>query len=425
MEKTRRVVITGIGPITSIGIGKDEFWKSLLDKKINVSPIPERFEKNHNYRSKFYVPFPKFSIEDWGLPSKYNSLMEETSKLSLVGTIMALKDAGFSGEDFTSIVPEHLKDSSVIIGIGIGALKTAMYGYAVHGLSHRQDILEELDVYPRFNRMAIPSIMPNSTSSWVTIVFNLYGPNFTINTSCTSGTYAVGESFLKIRNGSDDLIITGGVECLQDNIGATMRGFDTLGTLTKTEDGRPLPFSNKRSGFLFSEGGGCILVLEEMDQAIKRGANIYAEIVSYGANSDAYNLVQMHQDGKQIKKLIREVVGNHKIDYLNTHGTATLLNDEVEARIIQDIFGDVRNQPLFNSTKGNLGHAIGASGATEIAVSAISVKNDIVHANLSEDLMDGLNIAEETTPIKVNYALSTAYGFGGHNSAILLRKFDP
>jgi len=204
-----------------------------------------------------------------------------------------------------------------------------------------------------------------------------------------------------------------------------MRGFDTLGTLTKSEDGRPLPFSRKRSGFLFSEGGGCILIVEELENAIKRGADIYAEIIGYGSNSDAFNLVQMHQSGDQIKKLLKKVVGDHKVDYLNTHGTATLLNDEVEARIIQDIFGDVKHQPLFNSTKGNLGHSIGAAGATEVAVSALSVKNDMVHANLSEDLIDDLNIAEETTQIKVDRALTTSYGFGGHNSVILLQKFHP
>ena len=425
MGKTRRVVITGIGPITSIGIGKDEFWQNLLDKKINLSAIPEKFELNHNFRSKFYVPFPKFSIEDWGLPSKYNNIMEETSKLSLVGTIMALEDAGFTGEDFLSMIPDHLRDSMVIIGIGIGALKTALYQYAIQALAHRPEILEELDVYPRYNRMAIPSIMPNSASSWVTILFGIHGPNYTMNTSCSSGTYAVGEAFDKIRAGSADLVITGGVECLQDNVGATMRGFDTLGTLTKSEDGRPLPFSKKRSGFLFSEGGGCILILEEMENAMKRGAEVYAEIIGYGANSDAYNLVGMHQSGDQIKKLLRKVVGGNKVDYLNTHGTATLLNDEVEARIIQDIFGHMEDQPLLNSTKGNLGHSIGASGATEVAVSALSVKNDIVHANLAEDLLDNLNIAEETTRLTVNHALSTSFGFGGHNSAILLKKFAP
>ncbi len=425
MEKTRKVVITGIGPITSIGIGKDELWQNLLAKKIHLTPIPERFSINHKFRSRFLVPFPRFSIEDYGLPGKYNNLMEETSKLSLAGTIMALKDAGFTGSEFHSIIPEHLKNSMVILGIGIGALKTALYQYAIQGLAHRPDILEELDVYPRYNRMAIPSIMPNSSTSWVTIVFGIHGANYTINTSCSSGTYAVGEAYEKIRNGSADMVITGGVECLQDNVGATMRGFDTLGTLTKSEDGKPLPFSKKRSGFLFSEGGGCILILEEMNNALERGADIYAEIIGYGSNSDAYNLVQMQQSGDQIKKLLRKVIGDLKVDYLNTHGTATLLNDEVEARIIQDVFGNEKNQPLLNSTKGNLGHSVGAAGAIEVAVTALSVKNDTVHANLSDDLIDNLNIARDTTPMQINHALSTSFGFGGHNAVILLKKCNP
>ncbi|UCG27676.1 MAG: beta-ketoacyl-[acyl-carrier-protein] synthase family protein [Bacteroidales bacterium] len=423
MEETRRVVITGIGPITSIGIGRDEFWENLLNKKISVSEIPQRFERNHKFRSRFYVPFPEFSIEDYGIPSKYNSLMEETSKLSLVGSILALHDAGFNGDDLKSMIPENLQNSMVILGIGIGALRTALYQYAIQALSHRPEILEELDVYPRYNRMAIPSIMPNSATSWVTILFGITGPNFTINTSCSSGTYAIGEAYQKISRGSADMIISGGIECLKDNVGATMRGFDTLGTLTKSDDGKPLPFSKQRSGFLFSEGGGCILILEELESARKRNAPIYCEIVGYASNSDAYNVVQMQPSGDQVKKLITGVIGENKIDYLNTHGTATLLNDEIEAMIIQDLFGNKETQPLINSTKGNLGHSIGAAGAIEIAVTALSVKENRIHANLSEDLIDNLNIANKTINHEVNFALSASYGFGGHNSVILLKKY--
>jgi 3-oxoacyl-[acyl-carrier-protein] synthase II len=168
-----------------------------------------------------------------------------------------------------------------------------------------------------------------------------------------------------------------------------------------------------------------MLILEEMENALNRGAEVYAEIIDYGANSDAYSIVQMHQSADQIRKLLNKVVGDCKVDYLNTHGTATLLNDEVEANIIQSFFGDKEKQPIFNSTKGNLGHSIGAAGASEIAVSALSVKNNIVHANIAEDLIEGLNIAEETTRTEINYALSTSYGFGGHNSVILLKKFVP
>lgn len=425
MKNDRRVVITGIGPVTSIGIGKDEFWNNLLNKKITLSPIPEKFKINHKFRSKFFVPFPDFSIQDWGFPAKYGSIMEEPSKLSTVGTVMALKDAGFKGTDFQKLIPGHLKESPVILGIGIVALKTALYQYAIQALSHKEGILEELDVYPRYNRMAIPSIMPNSASSWVTIIFGIHGPNYTINSSCSSGTYAVGEAFMRIKSGSANLVVTGGVECLKDNVGATMRGFDTLGALTKSEDGLPMPFSKKRSGFLFSEGGGCILILEEMKTAIERGANIYAEIIGYEANSDAHNIVQIERSGQQIKKLLHKIVGNTRIDYLNTHGTATVLNDEIEAKIIQSIFGDKATQPVINSSKGNLGHTIGAAGALEIAVTALSVKTDKVHANLSEDLIENLNVATQTVEMKVENALSTSYGFGGHNSAILLRKFNP
>ncbi|MCK4679384.1 MAG: beta-ketoacyl-[acyl-carrier-protein] synthase II, partial [Bacteroidales bacterium] len=201
-----------------------------------------------------------------------------------------------------------------------------------------------------------------------------------------------------------------------------MRGFDSLGTLTKSEDGLPRPFSKKRSGFLFAEGGGGILILEELESALKRGADIYAEIIDYESCSDAYSLVQIDKSGSQIKSMLSKLIKGRKIDYFNTHGTGTILNDGVEARVIQSLFGEESNQPVINSTKGMLGHSIGASGAIEAIVSALSVKNSTIHANVTEDPIDNLNLPSRNIHKQIHLALSSSYGFGGHNAAILFKK---
>ncbi|MCK4360725.1 MAG: beta-ketoacyl-[acyl-carrier-protein] synthase family protein [Bacteroidales bacterium] len=421
-DSKKRVVITGIGPVTSVGIGKDEFWNSLLSKKMNVCKIPERFEKSYSFKSKFYVPFPEISLKDFGIPSKYNVIMEETSKLSVIGTELALKDAGFKMKKNEVSGYECLKDAVVILGMGICSLKAGFNAFASHTFYDTPDLLEKFDISPKYNRMVIPLIMPDSAASWVTILYNINGANFTLNTSCASGTYAVGEAFRRIRDGYAGMAITGGVECLMDNSGTIMRGFDTLGTLTKSENGIPMPFSKKRSGFLFSEGAGCILLLEELESAQQRGADIYAEIINYECSSDAYNIVQIEKSGALIKKLLNKIIGTNKIDYFNTHGTATLLNDEVEYNIIKEVFGNKSNQPVINSTKGILGHSIGASGAIEVAVTALSIKNSKVHANVSEDTFEDMNLADEAIDTNIDYALTASYGFGGHNAAILLKK---
>ncbi len=423
MENKNRVVITGIGPVTSLGIGREALWSNLLDGKIVVSRIPERFEKNYSFHSKFYVPFPEFTLEDYGLPARYVNLMEETSKLSVLGTKLALEDAYLTEGDGKV---KHYDPGSIqiLIGIGIGSLETMLHTYAIHNFEKDPEILEKLNLKSRFNRMAIPSVMPNAASSWVSILFGIKGSNYTLNTSCSSGSYAIGEAYRKIRDGYADLLITGGVECLRDQSGTVMRGFDILRALTKSTDGKPRPFSYDRSGFLFSEGGACIIILEEYQKALKRGARIFGEIIGYEANSDAHNVVMLEPEGKQINQLFKRIKKNYKIDYINTHGTATTLNDKTECKVIREIFGDKEDQPLINSTKSMMGHTIGASGSIELAVTALSIYESKVHANLAENTFEDLNLAKETTEMDIQYAISTSYGFGGHNCALLLKKIN-
>ncbi len=415
-ENKRRVVITGIGPVSSNGIGKDELWSNILSQKFVAEKIPEKYLQYHDYKTKFYVPFPEINLDDFSFIKKYSRMMEATAVLALVGTKLALIDAGLKSES--------LENSGIILGNGMASLNTGFNYYAFHTYNEILKNTSEEILKPKYSRMVIPSTMPDSAAAWVSILFGMKSFNYTVNASCASATYAIGDAFRKIKDGYSDIVFTGGVEGLKDESGTILRGFDSLGTLTKSEDGKPMPFSNDRSGFLFAEGGGCILVLEEFEKAQKRRAKIYAEIEDYQSNSDAYNIVQVQESGEQISKLIKSIIGNHKIDYLNTHGTATVLNDKVERKVIKEIFGDKENQPILNSTKSILGHTIGASGAFEVAVTALSINESKIHANLSKNNFDDLNLANNTINKEINYALKTSYGFGGHNAAILLKKFE-
>jgi len=417
----RRVVITGIGPVTSLGIGRTTFFERLCHYQMVLQRIPLSFERNYIFKSQFLVPAPKISLGDYGLPASLAGAMEKNAQLSVVGAKLALEDAGFRlgvGERYFEI--EGLKDGAVIIGVGMSSLQAAFDSYLAH-LSVSEQLSQ---IKSRFNRLVIPMLMPNAVAAWPGIIFGIKGTSYTINAACASGTFAIGEAYRKIADGYCSTVLTGGVEYLGDRDGAVMRGFDQLDTLTRAEDGQPLPFSTKRTGFLFNEGAGCILVLEELNSALARGVEIYAELCGYESNSDAFNIVQMHESGREIIKLLQRLIKQHRIDYLNTHGTGTLTNDAVEAKVIQEIFGDHTQQPLLNSTKGILGHSIGASGALEAAVTALSIYHRKVHGNFVIEPLENLNLLSQTTDVELNYAISTSYGFGGHHAAILLKRYD-
>lgn len=401
----RRVVVTGIGSVTAIGIGKEKLFDSLLQKRTSIREIPPEYEKHHKFKSRYYVPLPELKISDYGINSSSEEIMGKNSRILVVATHLALADAGMNKID----------DGMLIIGVGMSNLETAFQSHLAHRFG---------DGKYRFNRMVIPMLMVNAPSAWCSILFGIKGPNFTVNASCASGTYAIGEAYKKIVSGNVKTALAGGVECLQDKTGSIMRGFDMLGTLTRSTDGCPRPFSKKRSGFLFNEGAGCMLVLEELEAAKKRGAGIYAEIVGYESNSDAYNIVQMESSGAQIISLLKRLVGSRKIDYLNSHGTGTVTNDEIEARVIRTVFGKKDSQPYLNSTKGILGHSIGASGAIEAAVTVLSIKESKVHGNLTDEPLNDLNLVENAFSTTINYAVSVSFGFGGHNAGLLFKKYE-
>jgi 3-oxoacyl-[acyl-carrier-protein] synthase II len=421
-----RVVITGLGPVTSAGIGKAAFYENLWEQRVQAREIPASFRQAYAFRSLWYVPLPEVSLPEHGITLLHEHALQPEDRMVILGTKLALEDAGFRlTSQKNRMVIDGLDGPSAILGTGLSGMQTALESYLVHCVPPAT--LQA--VFPNrrlaFNRMVVPKTMPNSPAAWASICFGLTGACTTLSASCASSTYAIGEAFRRVRDGYDPVVLTGGVESLREDFGFIMRGFDALGVLTQSPDGRPLPFGKNRSGFLFAEGGACLLVLEELEHARQRGAPIYAEILDFRANSDATNLVQMDPEAKQIIRLLAELSAGRKIDYLNTHGTGTVANDAIEARAIQTVFGDRTRQPLLNSTKGLLGHTLGASGAIEAAVTALALSRGSIHGNCTEDPLENLNLPLGRVKTPIEHALSVSYGFGGHNGALLFKRYEP
>lgn len=415
----RRVVVTGIGPVTSIGIGKQDFWDHLLSGvRPEVRTVPQT---KANTKSQVYIPFPEFRLSDHGISSYYDFLQRE-DKLAVLGSKLALEDAGYEiNADGHNFSVNGGPEVSVVIGIGFTGLETAFHSYLAHlGVDYRP---EHMDRKLSFNRMVIPLLMNNSPAAWTSILFGFKGESSVTSASCASGTAAVGQAFRRIRDGYSDIVLTGGVENLCDESFAVFRGFAVLGALTKSPTGDAQPFSEDRSGFLFAEGGGCMLVLEELSHAQKRDAEIYAELLDYHANSDAHSILFIEPSGERILDLFSHLAGNQSIDYLNAHGTATPINDQIEAELVIRFFGDAPSQPIINSTKGILGHTIGASGAIEAAVTALSIHTGRIHSNLVQNPISNLNLAAGNLARQIERALSVSYGFGGHNAGLLLGRY--
>ena len=297
----RRVVITGIGPATAAGIGKEGFFNALMGMETRICEVPPWFERHYTFKSRFYVPAPTFALTDYGISKGTEAMMEEISRLSVLCTHLALEDAGFVLEKEDKYFKvKGLEKAMIIMGVGMSSLQTALDSYVDH-MKSPEAAGSGATKMARFNRMLIPMSMPNSAAAWISILFGVKGPAHTLNASCASGGMAIGEAWHGIRSGRSDIAIAGGVESLAERNGTPMRGFDMLMALTKSEDGKPGPFSNNRCGFLFCEGAGCVLILEELTHAQARGAHIYAEIAGYECASDACSIVQIEPTGEGIQ----------------------------------------------------------------------------------------------------------------------------
>jgi 3-oxoacyl-[acyl-carrier-protein] synthase II len=285
-------------------------------------------------------------------------------------------------------------------------------------------------LYPRrFNPFAVSMTMPNACSANVGIKFSLHGSNNAYCAACASGTVAIGHGFKAVRSGELDVALVGGVESLSDDYGGVFAGFDAVRALANHNDDPDKanrPFDKDRTGFLFSEGGGAVFVIEDLEHAQKRGATIYAEILGYGETCDGFNIMMMESRGTQITRMLKLAfadagISAEDVDYINAHGTGTRLNDETETAVIEQVFG---KKVLINSTKSLIGHTLGASGAIEALVTALSIRHKTTHVcrNLENPMKD-LNFVTKVDSYPIRIGLSQSFGFGGHNAALILREY--
>jgi 3-oxoacyl-[acyl-carrier-protein] synthase II len=454
----RRVAVTGLGIVSSIGHGAGDFWHACLAGATRVEPIPPAWLFYAQFTSRLWSPLAEPDYEAWGLGRIERLQNDRTALIAMTAAFQALEAAGIGREakdekrgtfalsGTGGVEPGR---AGVSLGTGIGGISSALRSTLHQALTRPKESLRELrgrlgdagaldlletlegverrlQAPSRANPFAVAMTMPNTATSALSIKLSLVGPQSTHCAACASGTVAIGHAYRSIAAGEMDLVLAGGVEFLDDDYGAIFHSFDLAHTLVRGDDPRGnRPFDRGRSGFLFSQGGGAVLVLEEMERARERGAPILAEVAGFAETSDAHNIMVMEPEGRQIARAIESALKDSglrpdEIDYVNAHGTGTMANDETEAAVLSRLFG---YRPLVNSTKSLLGHTLGASGALEAAVTVLSLQHQETHACLNlEDPIADLNFVRQAGAYPIRNALSQSFAFGGHNAAVVLRR---
>jgi len=407
----RRVVITGVGVIAPVGNEVGEFWNSLLAGRSGVDRI-SLFDPS-NFSSQIAGEVKDFDPQKY-FPPKELRRMERFTQFALYAGKKAWEDAGFNEE----VPPERC---GVLVGSGIGALDLVEKQYKV---------FEEKGP-GRISPFLIPLMIANMAAGQLAIYLGLKGPNMCVVTACASGTHSIGEAFRIIQNGKADIMVAGGAEACVTRLG--VGGFCALRALSTRND-QPQkasrPFDKERDGFVIGEGAG-ILVLEEYERARERGADIYAEIIGYGASCDAYHQTAPDPEGQgaylAMKWAVEDAgINPEDIDYINAHGTSTQLNDKIETLAIKKLFKEHAYEIGISSIKSMIGHLIGAAGGVEAVATALAVKNQVIPPTINYEYPDpdcDLDyVPNQAREAKVKYALSNSFGFGGHNACLVFKK---
>ena len=407
----RRVVVTGMGAITPVGLDVDSYWESLKQGKIGFGQIT-KFDTT-DYKVKIAAEVKDFNPKDYMDP-KSARRMEAFCQYAVAATKEALADAKLDMEQ------EDPYRVGCSIGSGIGSLDI-----------FEKDHKKLLEKGPgRLNPLLIPLMISNMAAGNVSIQFGLKGKSINVVTACATGTHSIGEAFRTIQYGDADVMVAGGTESSITPVG--IGGFTALTALSTEEDVNKcsLPFDKNRSGFVMGEGAG-VVVLEELEHAKKRGAKIYAEVVGYGTTSDAYHITSPAEDGMGAANAMLFAIRDAKISpedvtYINAHGTATHHNDLFETRAIKLAFKEHAKDIKVNSTKSMIGHLLGAAGAVEFIACVKQMENGYIHRTVGYETPDeemDLNYCKEAVNEEFDYALSNSLGFGGHNASILIGKY--
>lgn len=446
-----RVFITGIGMLSPLGVGREENWKNILAAKNAAAHIPSQWYDYMDYRSGIWAPLPDIKYKDYGFKTAETIQYDTTTLLALISAQEAFDHAGLeleiANKKRNQFAVANIDKSrlAVIYGTGTGGIRSVLDNYSYHANARikksldakNTDQLLDEEVNKLFHPNAyspfvISKSICSSISAGLGIKFSVHGEVKAVVQACSSGTAAIGDAYNLIKSGKYDVIISGGAEQLGDHCGANYHGFDVARTLAMIpEDGdihqANRPFDKNRSGFLFAQGGAGTLILESEKNLDKRGGTPLAEICGYAETFDASSLMAPDASGEQMENMVRTAlddasIGPEDIDYVNTHGTSTQSNDVVESDVIGRVFG---KGVAVNSTKSILGHTIGASGALEAAVCALSMRDNILHQskNLVAPIAD-LDFITENREQKISYALSESFSFGGHNTGLVLRNIE-
>ncbi|MBQ2981360.1 MAG: beta-ketoacyl-ACP synthase II [Lachnospiraceae bacterium] len=408
----KRVVVTGLGAVTPIGVGVDNFFNGLKEGKVGIKTI-DRFDVT-DYKAKVAGQVDDFNPGDF-MDVKAAKRMERFCQFAVAAAKEAVEDAGL---DMSKEDPYKV---GVSVGSGIGSLDAI-----------ERDHKKLLEKGPgRINPLLVPLMITNMAAGNVSIALGAKGKSLNVVTACATGTHSIGEAYRSIQCGDADVMIAGGTESAITPIG--IGGFAALTALSTKTDPMDAckPFDKNRDGFVMGEGAG-IVVLESLEHAEARGAKIYAEVVGYGATSDAYHITSPADDGSGAAKAMTNAIEEAgivpaDIQYINAHGTSTHHNDLFETRAIKLAFGEAASKVKINSTKSMVGHLLGAAGAVEFIACVKSIENSYVHQTVglkeTDEECDLDYCMGSGVDMEVNYALSNSLGFGGHNASILIKRF--
>jgi 3-oxoacyl-[acyl-carrier-protein] synthase II len=410
----RRVVVTGVGLVSPVGIGTEATWQALLAGRSGAGPIT-LFDASH-HSTRFACEVKGFDPLDW-IEKKDVKKVDRFIQFAIAAADLAVKDAAFT------VAPAEAGRVGVFVGSGIGGFAT---------IEREHEAL--LKGGPRkISPFFIPSAIVNLASGWVSIRAGAKGPNSATCTACTSGAHAVGDSFRLIQRGDADVMIAGGAEAAVTPLG--VGGFCSMRALSTRNDApekASRPFDRDRDGFVIGEGSGIVL-LEEVEHALRRGARIYAEIVGYGMSGDAYHISAPCEDGDGAVRVMRATledagVGPEVVDYINVHGTSTPRGDAVETIATKTVFGDHARRLALSSTKSMTGHLLGASGGLEAGIAALAIRDQVLPPTINHENPDpecDLDcVPNQARKAPVRYAISNSFGFGGTNGALLFKHFE-
>ncbi|QGH56075.1 beta-ketoacyl-ACP synthase II [Bacillus velezensis] len=409
----KRVVVTGLGALSPLGNDAETSWKNAIGGVSGIGPIT-RVESDE-YPAKVAAELKDFNIENY-MDKKEARKMDRFTQYAVVAAKMAVQDAGLN------ITDEIAPRVGVWVGSGIGGLETLESQFEIF-----------LTKGPRrVSPFFVPMMIPDMATGQISIALGAKGVNSCTVTACATGTNSIGDAFKVIQRGDADAMITGGTEAPLTRM--SFAGFSANKALSTNPDPKTAsrPFDKNRDGFVMGEGAG-IVVLEELEHALSRGAKIYGEIVGYGSTGDAYHITAPAQDGEGGARAMQEAIKDagikpEEIDYINAHGTSTYYNDKYETKAIKTVFGDHAYKLAVSSTKSMTGHLLGAAGGIEAIFSVMAIKDSIIPPTINietpDEECDLDYVPDKAREQDVNIVLSNSLGFGGHNATLIFKKYQ-